>query len=93
MESPVNIWYYDDGNIAGAADGVLRDLIRIKDSEACTALRLKHTKCEICFLSDSIDTATRQDITEQVTQICPSITVTEWDSLVILGAPMGDQVI
>ena len=25
MESPVNIWYYDDGNIAGSADGVLRD--------------------------------------------------------------------
>ena len=26
MESPVNnIWYYDDGNVAGSADGVLRD--------------------------------------------------------------------
>ena len=93
MESPVNIWYYDGGNIAGTADGVLRNLIRIKDSEAHTGLRLKPTKCEICFLSDSIDTVTRQDITEQVTRMCPGITVKEWDSLVILDAPMGEQVI
>ena len=93
MESPVNIWYYDDGNITGPADGVIRDLIRIKDSEARTGLRLKPTKCEICFLSDSIDTATRHDITGQATRICPGITVTECDSLVILGAPMGDQAI
>ena len=50
MKSPANLWYLDDGCIAGPPDAVLADLQRIQAATNDLGLSLNSDKCELCFL-------------------------------------------
>ena len=50
MESPANLWYLDDGCMAGPPDVVLDDLQKIQSATQDLGLTLNTDKCELCFL-------------------------------------------
>ena len=56
LESKINIWYLDDGNIADDFEVVLRDLKNIPKSEQIYGLSLNTGKCELCFLGQTTST-------------------------------------
>ena len=49
LESKINIWYLDDGNLADDYKVVLRDLKKILKSEQIYGLSLNTEKCELFF--------------------------------------------
>ena len=49
LESKINIWYLDDGNLADDYKVKLRDLKNILKSEQIYGLSLNTEKCEFCF--------------------------------------------
>ena len=56
LESEINIWYLDDGNLADDYKVVLRDLKNIRKSEQIYGLSLNTEKCELCFLGPTTST-------------------------------------
>ena len=52
LGSELNLWYLDDGCIAGDPDTVLKDFSKIIDAHATTGLKVKPSKCEIFFLNN-----------------------------------------
>ena len=50
LESKINIWYLDDGNLADDYKVVLGDLKNILKCEQIYGLSLNTEKCELCFL-------------------------------------------
>ena len=54
MESKINIWYLDDGNLADDFKVVLRDLKNILKSEQTYGLSLNTEKCELYFFWDRL---------------------------------------
>ena len=50
LESKINIWYLDDGNLADDYKIVLRDLKNILKLEQIYGLSLNTEKCQLCFL-------------------------------------------
>ena len=47
MKSEFNVWYLDDGSIAGDADVLLRDFEFVKREGPNIGLLLNESKCEI----------------------------------------------
>ena len=47
MKSEFNVWYLDDGTIAGDADVLLRDFELVKREGPNIGLLLNESKCEI----------------------------------------------
>ena len=56
LESKINIWYLDDGNLVDDYKVVLRDLKNILKSEQIYGLSLNTEKCERCFLGPTTST-------------------------------------
>ena len=52
LESKVNLWYLDDGNLSEVYRTVLKDLNRNVDAEKRLGLKIKPTKCKIPFFGD-----------------------------------------
>ena len=50
LESKIDTWYLDDGNLADDYKVVLWDLKNILKLEQIYRLRLNSEKCEFCFL-------------------------------------------
>ena len=50
LESKIDIWYSDDGNLAGKYKVVHRDLKNILKLEQIYGLSLSTEKCNFCFL-------------------------------------------
>ena len=72
LESKINIWYLDDGNLADDYKVVLRDLKNIRKSEQIYCLSLNTEKCELCFLGPTTRTQYNSILT-QFRKICPKI--------------------
>ena len=51
LESKINLWYLDDGNLSDAYRTVLEDLKNIVEAEKTPGLKIRPTKCEIFFLT------------------------------------------
>ena len=89
LESKINIWYLDDGNLADDYKVVLRDLKNILKSEQIYGLSLKTEKCELCFLGPTTITQYNSFLT-QFRKICPNINIKIKEKLLILGSPIGE---
>ena len=72
LESKINIWYLDDGNLADDNKVVLRDLKNILKLEQIYGLSLNTEKCELCFLGPTTSTQYKSILT-QFRKICPKI--------------------
>ena len=60
LESKINLWYLDDGNLSDDYRTVLKDLNIIVEAEKTLGLKLKPTKCEIFSEGTSLKNADRQ---------------------------------
>ena len=90
MESKINLWYLDDGNLSDDYRTVLKDLKKIVDAEKTLGLKIKPTKCEIFFLGD-VTEKRRLAILTAFQKICPGIKTPTKDELIILGSPLGSK--
>ena len=89
LESKINIWYLDDGNLADDYKVVLRDLKHILKSEQIYGLSLNTEKCEPCFLGPTTSTQYNSILT-QFRKICPKIKIKTKEEILILGSPIGE---
>ena len=89
VTAPLNIWYLDDGTIAGAADTVAADLRQLRTSLSTVGLRLNAAKCEVAFLG-SAESALRDPAIRAVRAALPDVSETQLDSLSLLGSPLTD---
>ena len=60
LESKINLWYLDDGNLSDDYRTVLEDLKKIVEAERTLGLKIKPTKCEIFSLVTSLKNDDRQ---------------------------------
>ena len=60
LESKVNLWYLDDGNLSDDYRTVLKDFRKIVEAERTLGLKIKPTKCEIFSLVTSLKNDDRQ---------------------------------
>ena len=70
LESEINIWYLDDGNLADDYKVVLRDLKNIPKSEKIYGMSLNTEKCDLCFLGPITSTHYNSILT-QFRKKCP----------------------
>ena len=89
LESKINIWFLDDGNLADDYKEVLQDLKTILNSEQIYSLSLNTEKCELCFLGPTTSTQYNSILT-QFRKICPKIKIKTKEELLILGSPIGE---
>ena len=83
MKSPANLWYLDDGCIAGPPDAVLADLQRIQAATTELGLSLNSDKCELCFLGQP-----DRGVLNQFRKSAPLIKEVDKSCLTLLGAPI-----
>ena len=60
LESKINLWYLDDGNLCDDYRTVLNDLKKIVEAERTLRLKIKPTKCEFFSLVTSLKNDYRQ---------------------------------
>ena len=60
LESKINLWYLDDGNLSDDYRTVLKDLKKIVEGERTLGLKIKPTKCEIFSMVTSLKNDDRQ---------------------------------
>lgn len=84
--SEMNIWYLDDGTLAGDPQTVLQDLKTIIRKSAELGLRLNFSKCEIKVIGNDIN----QEIVNAFNDVAPGITALE-NNINLLGAPLTDS--
>ena len=57
-QSPLNLWYLDDGTVASDIETVLSDYQRILDAATNLGLTVNPNKCELCIINpQSVDTS------------------------------------
>ena len=88
LESKINIWYLDDGNLADDYKVVLQNLKNfLQSSEQFYGLSLTTEKCELCFLGPTTSTQYNSILT-QFRKICHKIKKKE--EFLILKSPIGE---
>ena len=89
MTAPLNVWYLDDGTIAGPADTVAADLHTLRSALSAVGLTLNATKCEVAFLG-APDSAFRGPAIATVRAALPDVKEIQYDNLSLLGSPLTD---
>ena len=89
LESKINIWYLDDGNLADDYKVLLRDLKNILKSEQIYGLSLITEKCKFCILGPTTSTQYNSILT-QFLKVCPKEKIKTKEELLILGSPIGE---
>lgn len=80
LKSELNVWFLDDGTIAGNMETVLNDLKIIKEKFAAIGLEVNTNKCEIFQLNKN------ENVFKSFSEIMPGIRLVE--DLTLLGAPI-----
>jgi hypothetical protein len=90
VDCDLNVWYYDDGNIAGEHKNVLENTKRLIAGLATLGLKVNTGKCELTFLGEC-PRGTRNEIHRQFQEACAGVRVTNLEDLTILGSPIGEK--
>lgn len=85
LSSELNIWFLDDGTLAGTQDSLLEDLQLVKTRGESMGLVLSPSKCEIIASSEVIIRA--------VKSVLPEASVVKPTDSTLLGAPLGHNAI
>ena len=91
MESKINTWYLNDGNLADDYKVVLRDLKNILKLEQIYGLSLNTEKCELCFLGPTTSTQYNSILTQFFRKIWPKSKIKKKEELLILGSQIGER--
>ena len=86
--SKLNLWYLDDGNLAGSFEDVLNDYTTLRSAFLAMGLEVNPQKCELVFLGCPSNEQ-KQSILSKLSEVCAGVQVTELEDLVVLGAPIG----
>ena len=90
LESKINVWYLDDGNLSDDYRTVLKDLKKIVEAEKTLGLKIKPTDCEIFFLGDITEKRLLTNLAS-FQKLCPGIKTPKKDELILLGSPLGPK--
>ena len=90
VQSPLNLWYLDDGTIAGPADMVAQDLSRLCTALADIGLTLNQQKCEVAYLGLP-DSELGDRAISTIKSVLPSIKTMSVNTLELLGSPLLDE--
>jgi hypothetical protein len=83
VDSPLNVWYLDDGTLGGSPNDVLRDLGRLLPALSAIGLEINADKCEMFSCGPgSIESV------PDFEAILPGLKVVDRSSLSLLGAPI-----
>ncbi|CAK1600196.1 unnamed protein product [Parnassius mnemosyne] len=92
LNSKLNIWYLDDGTLAGDAQTVLADLVHVKQHFNRIGLELNYDKSEL-YISDKVNPLTASQIAQNFNNIALNIKIVTKDSLHLLGSPIFEEAI
>ena len=90
LESKINLWHLDVGNLSDDYKTVLKDLKKIVETEKTLGLKIKPTKSEFFFLVD-ITEKRRSTILASFQKLCPGNKRPKKDELIILGSLLGPK--
>ncbi|XP_047989335.1 uncharacterized protein LOC125228717 [Leguminivora glycinivorella] len=82
LDSPLNVWYLDDGTIGGSPETVLNDLHKLVPALREIGLEVNPAKCELFCCDSSV--GVRTDFEE----VLPGLRYLQKSSLCLLGAPI-----
>ena len=85
-QSEYNVWYLDDGTIAGEYETVLEDFKMIMSAERETGVSISPAKCELIIIDEANER--HGAITEEFRRIAPQIDIVDKADLRMLGAPV-----
>lgn len=86
----LNLWYLDDGTIAGEPEDVLKALQLIITKSKDIGLELNCRKCEMTVLGN-YTTSQKIQIIHKFQNICPDIQEMEISNAFLLGSPLTEQ--
>ena len=89
MESKINIWYLDDGNLPDFYKVVLRNLRNIMKLEQNYGLSLNTEKCVLRFLGPTTSTQYNSILT-LFWKVCSKIKIKTKEEILILESPIGE---
>ena len=101
-ESPLSIWYLDDGTVCGKPETVHADLRRILAASDSLGLSVNAGKCEVFTVLGTEDTNQPSDqemhpntteVLSRIEEDAPRIRKMRPDNLLLLGAPMLEEAI
>ncbi|RVE44793.1 hypothetical protein evm_010545 [Chilo suppressalis] len=93
LNSKFNVWYLDDGTIAGDISTVLSDFRVIIDKFKSISLDLIYSKCELFIPASKFSTEHLQHIVTHFSGIVPNIKNLDTKFLRLLGSPIFDAAI
>ena len=91
MNSPLNIWYLDDGTIAGPVNTVLRDYHEILKALTTHGLEVNPSKCELFLIKPQSEECI--NALAAFREITDGIKLVEKADLTLLGAPIFPEAI
>ena len=80
LKSELNIWYLDDGTLAGSYQDVLDDFGKVIKEGSKLGLKINPDKCELIQLDDIPDTKVAQEFR----QLAPTIEIVDLKENMIL---------
>ncbi|XP_063385543.1 uncharacterized protein LOC134671614 [Cydia fagiglandana] len=83
LNSPLNVWYLDDGTIGGSPEAVIEDLKKLIPALREIGLEVNPTKCELYACGLVPDASSRS-----LEELLPGIKKVNKASLSLLGAPI-----
>ena len=86
MKSDLNIWYLDDGTIAGDVKTVLSDYQQILKALSTHGLEVNPSKCELFLINPQSDECI--NALASFRKITDGIKLVEKEDLTLLGAPI-----
>ena len=95
MKSALNLWYLDDGTLAGDPDTVLNHYKEIIQNAANShGLEINPSKCELYIVNSNNPSQNSQhNIIEKFKNVTPSIKLVGKKELTLLGAPIFQEAI
>ena len=90
VNSPLNVWYLDDGCLGGSAEMVAQDLSRLREGFTAIDLELNPAKCEVAYFGPPQDMGSRTAV-DVIKEVMPGILVTSPNELTLLGSPLLEE--
>ena len=86
MKSDLNIWYLDDGTIAGNTQTVLEDYQEILKALESHGLAINPTKCELHLINPQTEEC--KNALQSFQNITPGVKLVDKENLTLLGSPI-----
>ena len=89
-ESPLNLWYLDDGTLGGSVSQVIQDYKRILNATSL-GLEINPNKCELFLVNPSSNECT--NALDKFNNLTPGMKLLDKKNLTLLGAPIFPEAI